>query len=288
MKLKNTIPCCFLVVALFLSSPVQSQTDQLDLLLQQYHRLHLFSGNALVVVKGNVLLEKSYGLAHREWNIAHQPTTKFRIGSLTKQFTALLILQLKQEGKLELQQPITRYLPWYPKETGEKITIHHLLTHSSGLVNYTENAEAINDIITHSYSPEEIARKYCVSSLTFEPGSTFGYCNTGYYLLGLVIETLTGKSFAEALREKILLPAGMNDTGMDRPEAILPQRAEGYGYSFEGYTHAPYIDPFSVNIFSTASASFSRPWFCRYSPKLCKKRSAPDKAYSVFFAFIVR
>jgi CubicO group peptidase (beta-lactamase class C family) len=242
---------CFfaLILLAFGSATAQPKTHQLDRYIQQYHNHHLFNGNVLVIEKGNTIFSKSYGLASLEWNKAHQADSKFRIGSITKQFTALLIMQLKQQGKLELQHKITHYLPWYPKEIGDKITIHHLLTHSSGLINYTNNAAAIDDINTHPYLPEEIARKYCVSPLEFEPGTQFRYCNTGYYLLGVIIETLTRKKYADVLCENILQPAGMTHSGMDSPEAILTNRADGYSYTFDGYAHASYINP--------ATATFS-------------------------------
>ncbi|GAB3892074.1 hypothetical protein GCM10028803_04530 [Larkinella knui] len=227
----------------------QSKTGQLDQFMQQYHNHQLFNGNVLIIEKGNTVFSKSYGLASLEWNQAHQADTKFRIGSLTKQFTALLIMQLKEQGKLDLHHKITHYLPWYPKEIGDQITIHHLLTHSSGLINYTNQAAAIDDINTHAYSPDEIARKYCVSPLEFEPGTQFRYCNTGYFLLGVIIETLTRKRYVDVLRENILQPAGMTHSGMDSPEAILTNRAEGYSYTFDGFAHASYINP--------ATATFS-------------------------------
>jgi CubicO group peptidase (beta-lactamase class C family) len=227
----------------FTITKAQDKSTEIAQYIQQYVDNELFNGSALVIQNDKAVFQQSYGLANMEWNIANTADTKFRIGSITKQFTAMLIMQLKQEGKLNLQEKITTYLPWYPKENGDKITLHHLLTHSSGLPNYTESAEAMNDINTHSYSPEEIARKYCIGKLVFEPGTKFKYCNTGYYLLGLIIETLTNKTFTEVLQERILNPAGMKNTGMDVPENLVPNRASGYALGFDGYTNAEYINP---------------------------------------------
>lgn len=246
MKLRISFAkvCLYLLISLaFNIAYSQDKTQEISQYIQQYVDNDLFNGSALVIQNDKPLFQKSYGFANKEWNIANTTDTKFRIGSITKQFTAMLIMQLKQEGKLNLQEKITTYLPWYPKENGDKITVHHLLTHSSGLPNYTESADAMNDINTHSYSAEEIAKKYCVGKLEFEPGTTFKYCNTGFYLLGIIVETLTKKPFTEVLQERILNPAGMKNTGMDAPENLVSNRASGYAYGFDGYTNADYINP---------------------------------------------
>lgn len=236
---------CFYLSALFILtiSKAQDKPHEIDHYIQQYVDNELFNGSVLVVQQDKTVFQKSYGFANKEWGIANNADTKFRIGSITKQFTAMLIMQLKQAGKLNLHEKITTYLPWYPKETGDKITIHHLLTHSSGLPNYTESADAMNDINMHDYLPEEIAKKYCIGQLRFEPGTRFEYCNTGYFLLGVIIESLTKKPFAEVIQEKILDPAGMKNTGMDNPKQLVLNRASGYAYGFDGYTNADYINP---------------------------------------------
>ena len=178
------VKVCFSLIILFIFniSKAQDKSQEIDKYVQQYVDNELFNGNVLVVRNDKTVFQKSYGFANKEWNIPNNADTKFRIGSITKQFTAMLIMQLKEAGKLNLQDKITTYLPWYPKENGDKITIHHLLTHVSGLPNYTESADAINDINTHEYTPEEIAKKYCIGQLRFEPGTRFEYCNTGYFL----------------------------------------------------------------------------------------------------------
>ncbi len=246
MKLRISFAkvCYYLFISfVFNIAYAQDKTQEIAQYIQHYVDNDLFNGSIMVVQDGKTVFQKSHGFANMEWNIANNAETKFRIGSITKQFTAMLIMQLKQEGKLNLQEKIITYIPWYPKENGDKITIHHLLTHSSGLPNYTESADAMNDINTHNYSPEEIAKKYCVGTLKFEPGTKFEYCNTGYYLLGLIVETLTKKRYDEVLQEKVLNPAGMKNTGMDAPEKLLSNRASGYSYGLGGYTNAEYINP---------------------------------------------
>lgn len=236
--------CFYLTTLFFLNATIaQDKSIEIGQYIQQYVDNELFNGSVLVIQHDKTVFQKSYGFANKEWNITNTADTKFRIGSITKQFTAMLIMQLKQAGKVNLQEKVTTYLSWYPKENGDKITIHHLLTHTSGLPNYTESADAMNDINTHDYSPEEVAKKYCIGQLRFEPGTKFEYCNTGYFLLGLIIETLTKKPYAEVLQERILNPAGMKNTGMDNPKQLVANRASGYTFDFDGYTNCDYINP---------------------------------------------
>ncbi len=113
----------------------------IDRLLTTYHAYGLFNGTALVAAHGQVVLKKGYGMANMEWDVPHTPDTKFRLGSITKQFTAALILQLVQEGKLALDDPITKHLPDYPADPGDRVTIHHLLTHTTCSPSYTGRPE---------------------------------------------------------------------------------------------------------------------------------------------------
>ena len=189
-----------------------------------------------------MIFKKGYGLANMEWNVPNSADTKFRIGSITKQFTAMLVLQLKEEGKLKLQAKITEYLPWYRKDTGDKITINHLLTHTSGIPNYTAQSGVMDDIAIHEFSPKEIAEKFCSNDLEFEPGTKFSYNNSGYFLLGVIIEEITKKKFEDNLRERIFEPLGMKNSGVDKPSVLLKNRADGYGYGFEGYENAGFIN----------------------------------------------
>ena len=177
-----------------------------------------------------------------EWNIPNTASTKFRLGSITKQFTSMLIMQLVEQGKLKLNGKITDYLPDYPKATGSKITIHHLLTHTSGIPSYTSFPKFFETMSRDPYTPDAFVKKFSGLPLEFEPGSTFSYDNSGYFLLGVIIEKITGKPYAEVLKETILTPLAMNDTGYDLAEPILSKRASGYEKRSEGYVNAPYLD----------------------------------------------
>jgi CubicO group peptidase (beta-lactamase class C family) len=218
----------------------QPKSSQIDNLIEWYAANHLFNGSVLVAEKGDVLLKKGYGLANMEWNIPNATDTKFRIGSITKQFTATLVLQLMHEGKLSLQAKITECLPWYRKDKGDKVSIQNLLEHTSGIPNYTTTT-VLNDITSHSYSRKEVANKFCSGDLEFEPGTKFAYDNSGYFLLGMIIEELSKKSYEENMQERIFKPLGMKDSGIESSTTVIPNRACGYEYGLEGYENAKFI-----------------------------------------------
>jgi CubicO group peptidase (beta-lactamase class C family) len=221
----------------------QPKAQAINALVETYHRLNLFNGTVLVAKKGQIVFEKSYGFANMEWGVPNTPITKFRIGSISKQFTAMLIMQLKQRGKINLQSTISDYLPWYRKDIGNKVTIHNLLTHTSGLPNYTDKPNWEKDLARENIDHKEFALKYCNrDSLEFVPGTKKDYSNTNYFLLGLIVEEITGKTFDEVLKKNILDVIGMKNTGIDYPDTIIPNRAAGYDYNFDGYANAPYIN----------------------------------------------
>lgn len=220
----------------------QSKAAKIDALVQQYVANRQFNGSVLVAEKGQVIFKKGYGMANMEWNIPNAPDTKFRLGSVTKQFTATLIMQLVEKGKLKLAGNVTDYLPDYPKATGDKITIHHLLTHTSGIPNYTSFPKFFETLSRDPVTPEGFTKKFDSMPLDFEPGTKFSYSNSGYFLLGAIIEKVTGKSYADVLAENILKPAQMSDTGYDLFSPILPKRATGYEKQGAKYINSPYLD----------------------------------------------
>ena len=220
----------------------QTKAEQIDELLKEYLAYSKFNGSALVAKDGKVIFKKGYGMANMEWDIPNSPNTKHRLGSVTKQFTAMLILQLAAEGKLDLQAPITTYLPEYPKENGDKITTHHLLTHTSGIPNYTSFPDFFKDVSRDPYTPEEFTTKFQDMELEFTPGEKFNYSNSGYFLLGVLIEKLSGKTYEEMLDEKIFFPLGMKESGFDHHSDILKNRATGYENNGNGFINSPFLD----------------------------------------------
>lgn len=220
----------------------QTKIEQLDELLNQYHEYGKFNGSVLVSEQGKVIYKKGFGQANMEWDIPNKPNTKHRLGSISKQFTAMLILQLAAKGKLDLHAPISKYLPDYPKESGDKITTHHLLTHSSGIPNYTSFPGFFEEESRDPYKPEEFIKKFQDKGLEFKPGEKFNYSNSGYFLLGVIIEKLTGKTYEAMLHENIFTPLGMDDSGYDNHGAILKNRATGYEKNGNSFVNSNYLD----------------------------------------------
>ncbi len=233
-----------LFALLIVSSPVfsQSKVDKINELLSKYAEYGKFNGSALVADNGKVIYKKGFGMANMEWDIPNASDTKHRLGSITKQFTAMLILQLAEAGKLDLQAPITTYLPDYPKANGDKITTHHLLTHTSGIPNYTSFPRFMQDESRNPFTPEEFIKKFQDMDLEFAPGEKFKYSNSGYFLLGVLAEKLSGKTYEALLHENIFKPLKMDNTGYDHHGEILKKRATGYEKNGSGYENSRYLD----------------------------------------------
>ncbi|KRD62458.1 serine hydrolase [Flavobacterium sp. Root935] len=225
-----------------LSTFAQDKAQQIEQLLAKYNEYGQFNGSALVAVNGKVIFKKGFGLANMEWDVPNQPDTKFRLGSISKQFTAFLIVKLAEEGKLKLDVPITSYLPDYPKENGGKITIHHLLTHTSGIPNYTSAPNFFKDKARNPYTPEEFVKTFSSLPLEFTPGEKFNYSNSGYFLLGYIIEKISGKTYEQYLQEIIFTPLKMVNSGYDHSDVILKNRAAGYEKQGKKIVNAAYLD----------------------------------------------
>lgn len=232
------------IIALMTASVALAQDNakKIDQLLKNYHDFGQFNGAVLVGEKGKIVHAKGYGMANMEWAIPVQADTKFRIGSVTKQFTAAVILQLAQEGKIKLDGKITDYLPDYRKDTGDKVTVHQLLNHTSGIPSYTSNPEFFPKVSRNPYSVVDFVKTFSSGDLEYEPGTRFKYNNSGYFLLGAIIEKVTGKTYETVLKERIFEPLGMTNTGYDKHAEIIPKRASGYQKTADGYVNAAYLD----------------------------------------------
>lgn len=241
------------------SSQTKSHTDTIDLLIGNYVKNSQFNGSVLVSEQGKVILRKGYGMANMEWDIPCEANTKFRIGSVTKQFTAAIVLQLASEGKLKLDATMTEYLPGYRKDTGDKVTIHHLLRHTSGIPSYTTPDFFKNKSRTPC-TVDEFVEQYCSGDFEFEPGADFRYNNSGYFLLGAIIERVDGKTYAESVKTRIFVPIGMADSGYDTHALIIKHRAQGYEKTSTGYRNAAYLDmglPYAAgSLYSTVDDLF--------------------------------
>ncbi len=216
--------------------------DKLEKIVNGYNSLGLFSGNVLIAKDGSIIFEKQYGYADWEKKNPITPETLFRIGSLNKLFTLTMIKQLEKENKLSMDDPLSKYLDMYPPETGDKITIKLLAEMKAGLGDYLNNPEfnknrdrfkTVNDFL-------EIIKN---EPLLFEPGTGQEYSNSGYVVLGGIIEKVTGKSYTENLKERILTPLGMNNTHYLLIGEFVPNMANGTRITFSGEkVNSPFIE----------------------------------------------
>ncbi len=230
---------------------------EIDRVLQSRFDAKDFNGAVLVARNGRVIYQRGFGFANLEWRIPNDPRTKFELGSITKQFTALLVLQFVNEGKIRLQGHLSDYLPYYRKDTGGKVTVHHLLSHTSGVPNFTQAPGFLEGADSRRrYTVQDFALQRCSGDLQFEPGTRFAYSNSGYFLLGAVLEQVSGETYESLLQKRIFTPLNMKDSGYAHTETVLPNRAAGYERSAEGLRNARYYDmsiPFAAGaLYSTA------------------------------------
>ncbi len=214
-------------------------TTEIDAYLKAHYELGWFSGSVLVVRAGEIVFARGYGMASLEYQVPNSPQTRFRLGSVTKQFTAAAILQLQERGLLDVQAPVSTYLPDYPD--GDRITLHHLLTHTAGIPNLTSFPDYLEWMRLPTTLDELIAR-FKDLPLEFEPGEQYRYSNSGYILLTQVIETVSGRSYADYLKEHLLHPLGMENTGYEHPLAVIDGLASGYQLTNDGYQRAEHIN----------------------------------------------
>jgi len=194
---------------------------------------------ALVAVKGHIVYKKAFGLANLELNVPMQSDMVFRIGSITKQFTAVAILQLEEQGKLSLQDDIAKFIPGYPTQA-YKITIENLLTHTSGIKSYT-NVPEFHEYMKEDLKPEEAIDKFKNLPMEFAPGTKWNYNNSGYFLLGYIIEKVTGMKYQDYIEQKLFKPAGMTNSLYGSDSKIVKNRAYPYEANGDKTVNAEYL-----------------------------------------------
>ncbi len=238
----------------FSAAGCRETVKSLDDYLEQAHKYWGFEGTALVAVDGEIILSKGYGMANRTLGIPNTSQTKFYIGSITKQFTAAAILKLNERGKLSLNDNVKKYLTDFPDDPWSRITIQQLLTHTSGLPNYTDNPE-INIRRTVPISDTSLVDYVRDLPLKYEPGERYLYSNSGYIILGAIIEKVSGQSYEAYLHHVLLKPLGMLDSGYGRRVTAVPNRADGYTIAADGDpANAPEVE---FSILHTAGALYS-------------------------------
>ena len=219
----------------------QSLEQKYDSLMSKVFEKDVPGGVALVSAGGEILYRKAFGMANLELGVKMDPDHVFRIGSNTKQFTAIAILKLYEEGKLNLQDEITKYIPDYPTR-GRKITIEHLLTHTSGIKSYTGMKDWTPELRKIHHTPEQIIDFFKYERFDFKPGVKFKYNNSGYILLGYIIEIVSGKTYEQYITENIFKPLGMGSSHYDSDSMNIMNKATGYRKEGEEYKPADYVD----------------------------------------------
>jgi CubicO group peptidase (beta-lactamase class C family) len=229
-----------LILVSFLTKGAAGQSAaELDAIASAHYPANEPGAAVLVVKGGETLLRKGYGLADLEQEIKIEPDMVFRIGSVTKQFTAAAILLLEEDGKLSVSDDIRRHLPDYPTP-GRVITIEHLLTHTSGIRSYTDMA-SFGEKMREDLSVEDVIGIFENEPLAFEPGEKYAYNNSGYFLLGAIIEKVSGKTYETFLRERIFEPLSMSQTYYGSASRIIPKRAQGYDGVNGEFQNAEYL-----------------------------------------------
>lgn len=197
-----------------------------------------FTGSVLLMQKGKIVYEKAFGMADREWNVSNTIETKYRIGSITKQFTAACIMQLADEGKLSVDDKLSKYIPDYPK--GDSVSIHMLLNHTSGIKNYTD-MPAFWPKASLPLPPDSMIAIFKNAAYDFAPGTQWNYSNSAYFLLGYIIEKVSGEKYGSYLLKNIIQKAGLKNTMLDRVDSILQFRAKGYNKDGNTWENAIYV-----------------------------------------------
>jgi CubicO group peptidase (beta-lactamase class C family) len=211
----------------------------MEQIVQSHVSAGTFMGTVLVARDGAIVLDKAYGMANLELDVPNTTTTKFRLGSVTKQFTAAAILLLEERGKLKIDDKVKSYLPDAPM-AWDRITVFNLLTHTSGIPNFTALAD-YNTIKLGARTAESSVAAVRDKTLDFGPGEKMSYSNSGYLVLGAIIEKVSGQSYEKFVADNIFAPLGMNDSGYDSNTAIIKRRASGYIRTPAGYVNAGYI-----------------------------------------------
>lgn len=254
-KFPSLLTLIFLAASLPLAgqAPSTDKTQRIDQVVSHYQKLGYFNGAILVADRGEVLYARGVGEANMVPHTPNTTRTKFGIASVTKQFTALLILQQVAENKISFQGKVSDYLPWYRKDTGSRMTIEQLLHHTAGLPADFDSPEfSATEEAARRYEHQEFAEKFCQPALTSEPGTRWEYSNCGYNLLGLVLERVTGIFFNDLLHRRVLDPLGMKDSGLDMNDLTQLGGATGYlRHAGPRYTVGPYLD--RIHGFSSGS-----------------------------------
>jgi D-alanyl-D-alanine carboxypeptidase len=226
-----------LVITLFtIVKAAFAQQSKAALFIDSFANKNNFNGTILIAQNSKTVYRKSFGFANFAFKVPNTTDTKYKVASITKAFTAVLILQLYEQGKIDLEKPITTYLPDYKGPAGDKVRVKELLNMTSGIRNM-EDGITLESALKNGmpqfqlpHTPDEMLAGYCSDTLVSTPGTRFDYNNADYIILGKIIERTTGKTYEDALKEKILKPLYMSNSGMISQEKIIDKLADTYFY----------------------------------------------------------
>ncbi|MEL7160291.1 MAG: serine hydrolase domain-containing protein, partial [Bacteroidota bacterium] len=234
-----TFLCLLLTAGAFLTAQTEDGNDYATALQENFSPDG--PGAAAIVIKDDkILYHGAVGMASVELGVEMRSDNVFRIGSITKQFTSAAILKLAEEGKLSLEDEITKFLPEYPTQ-GKTITVHHLLNHTSGIKSYTGLQKWDGEARKRDFTPQEMVDYFKDEPMDFAPGEEFRYNNSGYFLLGYIVEIASGKTYEEYVEETFFAPLGMEQSRYGNPLEIVPGRVEGYAPGEGGFSNAEYL-----------------------------------------------
>ncbi len=240
MQILQKLAASFLIISCFIfTAGAQTLESQVDRMLSDQYKADGPGAAALIAKNGKVIYRKAFGKANLELDVAMKPDNVFELGSITKQFTAVAILMLMEQGKLGLEDDITKYIPDYPTK-GKTINIHHLLNHSSGIKSYTD-MESFMKLARTDMTPLELIGVFKNEPMDFDPGTDWRYNNSGYILLGYIIEKVSGKSYADFIDQHIFKKLGMGHSFYGSKSALIPHRASGYQPAEKGFNNADYL-----------------------------------------------
>nr|WP_294876774.1 serine hydrolase domain-containing protein [uncultured Pedobacter sp.] len=225
------------ILLLFTIAIASAQSDKTEAFIDAYTKKNNFNGTILITKKSHAVYKKSFGLSDFSLNVSNKPDTRYKVASITKAFTSVLILQLVEQGNIDLEKPIITYLPEYKGDGGNKVTIRQLLNMTSGMRNMDENGSSLEGVLKNGLpqyqlpnTSDQMLEKFCSMELVKEPGKEFDYNNADFIILGKIIEKLSGKSFRKVLKEKILTPLSMTNSGMMAQDTIVSGLANTYFY----------------------------------------------------------
>lgn len=238
----------------------QTKQTRLSTLMRTYHAYNMFDGAVLVAENGRIIYKEAFGFANREWDIPNTVNTKFMIGSVSKPLTAMLTLVQVQKGLIGLDKTVKDYLPEFAGKPAGDVTIRQLLSHTSGMPNYDIMKDFFPRISRQYFERDDYMKIYIDSALAFTPGTKYNYSSWGYFTLGHIVEKVTGRSYADAMKQDVYDKLGMNNSGSYYHTQIVRNRATGYDYSPGGYTSADFRDQSNTmgtgDIYSTVEDLF--------------------------------